>query len=190
MDEIRELQPGQLKALTHPLRNAMLRELRRNGPATASALGKRLGESSGSTSYHLRQLEKHGFVEEVPDSGDARDRWWRPAFAGHRVEAGPFLGSPEDRAVLGVYETHVVAGLADRAAAFVGEMSAGEWPDEWVEAHDFSDFRLRLTPARMKRLMRRMHALVESYAGHEDGEEVSVQVAAFPIRLRPFGEEE
>ena len=166
---------------------AILKALRVNGPATASALGRRLGESSGATSYHLRQLEKHGFVEEVPDSGDGRDRWWRAAFDGHRVEAAPFLGSPEDRALLGVYEAQVVATHAQAAVEFVSELSAGEWDDEWAEAHAFNDIRLRLTPARTARLVERIQALLESYSGrYDEGEEVVVQLAAFPMRKRPF----
>ena len=54
---------AQLRALSHPLRLRML-EVLREGPATASALGRRLGESSGATSYHLRALAKAGVVEE------------------------------------------------------------------------------------------------------------------------------
>jgi predicted ArsR family transcriptional regulator len=42
----------------------ILGSLREFGPATASALADRLGESSGATSYHLRQLASFGFVEE------------------------------------------------------------------------------------------------------------------------------
>jgi DNA-binding transcriptional ArsR family regulator len=48
--------PRVLRALAHPLRNALLALLRSEGPSTASRSGQRLGESSGSTSYHLRQL--------------------------------------------------------------------------------------------------------------------------------------
>lgn len=187
--EIRELGTEQLKALTHPLRLAILRALRSDGPATATALAKRLGESSGATSYHLRQLERHGFVEEVPDSGDARDRWWRPSFDGHRVEARNWLGGPDERAVLAVYEAQVLAGYAERAAEFVAEQSAGEWSDEWADVADFSDFRLRLTPARARRLGERIHALVESYGKYDEGVEVVVQVQLFPRRVRPFGQE-
>jgi len=71
-----------LRALAHPLRNRLLGQLRVNGPATASQLGRVVGESSGSTSYHLRQLEAYGFVEEVEGQGTARERWWR---ARHRM---------------------------------------------------------------------------------------------------------
>lgn len=187
-----ELGLDQIKALTHPLRLAILRELRTNGPATATALGKRLGESSGSTSYHLRRLEKHGFVEEVPDSGDGRDRWWRPAMSGHRVEPARFADDPEQRAIVGVYQAQIVAGYAARMAAYVAEQSAGEWGTEWAEAYDLSDFRLRLTPAQLKRLVAKLHAVIEGCGRSDspDAEEVVVQIGAFPRKVRPFGAEQ
>ncbi len=65
-----------MRALAHPLRLRILDELSINGPLTASGLGERLAESSGATSYHLRQLEKHGLVREVTAKGNARERWW------------------------------------------------------------------------------------------------------------------
>jgi DNA-binding transcriptional ArsR family regulator len=71
-----------LRALAHPLRSRLLGLLRLHGPATASRLGRAVGESSGSTSYHLRQLAAYGFVEEVEGEGTARERWWR---ARHRL---------------------------------------------------------------------------------------------------------
>jgi DNA-binding transcriptional ArsR family regulator len=191
-DRVPELGPEQLKALTHPLRLAILKALRGDGPATASALGRRLGESSGATSYHLRQLERHGFVEEVPDSGDGRDRWWRPAFAGHSVNPARWMADPEDRAVIGVYESIVVAGYAERAATFVAEQSVGEWDPAWVEAADFSDVQLRLTPAQLARLTKKLFDVVEGFRKYDppDGEQVVVQVLAFPRRVRPFAEED
>ena len=33
--------------------------------------------SSGATSYHLRQLGRYGLIEEDPDRGAGRERWWR-----------------------------------------------------------------------------------------------------------------
>ncbi|WJY00047.1 ArsR/SmtB family transcription factor [Curtobacterium sp. SP.BCp] len=87
-DELRILDVAALKALAHPLRARLLDLLSQYGPSTATTLGERLGESSGSTSYHLRQLEKHGLVHELPDRGTARDRWWQ------RTEGRFSIGGP------------------------------------------------------------------------------------------------
>src|SRR5689334_12619211 len=56
-----------LRALAHPLRLRLLGLLRMDGAATASQLAARTGQSSGATSYHLRQLAAYGFVIEEPD---------------------------------------------------------------------------------------------------------------------------
>jgi DNA-binding transcriptional ArsR family regulator len=188
--QVPELRLDQLKALTHPLRVRLLKELRTNGPATASLLGRRLGESSGSTSYHLRQLERHGFVEEAPGTGDGRDRWWRPAFGGHRVEAAPYLDDPEQRAVLGLYESNVAGVMAEMAAEWVSHRE--EWSDEWREAATMSDFRLRLTPKQLRRLNDVVEREITKFERYDpaDGEQVVVVVQAFPRRVRPFVEDE
>jgi DNA-binding transcriptional ArsR family regulator len=72
----RDLDLVALRALAHPLRVEILDTLSTYGSFTASGLAERLGESSGATSYHLRQLEKHGFVREVEGKGTSRERWW------------------------------------------------------------------------------------------------------------------
>src|SRR5947208_14581598 len=76
-----EVQPvrwtaAQLRGLAHPLRLQLLHVLRAEGPATASQLARRLGESSGATSYHLRALHRAGMVEEA-EQRNARERWWQ-----------------------------------------------------------------------------------------------------------------
>src|SRR5262245_30940248 len=63
-------------AIAHPVRFRIW-EVLREGPSTASRLARRLGESRGSTSYHLRFLARAGAIEELPDEGTARERWWR-----------------------------------------------------------------------------------------------------------------
>ena len=68
-----------LKAFAHPLRIAMYRWLSAHGSGTASQVARALGESTGQTSYHLRQLERHGLIEDDPEApAGGRERWWRP----------------------------------------------------------------------------------------------------------------
>lgn len=74
----RSIGPDALKAFAHPLRMRIYDELGRRRSATASQLARVLDESSGQTSYHLRQLERHGFVEDDPAHTGGRERWWRP----------------------------------------------------------------------------------------------------------------
>ena len=54
-----------LRALTHPVRIALIEALLLGGAMTATEVGERMGESPTTCSFHLRQLAKYGFVEEA-----------------------------------------------------------------------------------------------------------------------------
>ncbi len=71
--------PQVLRPLAHRLRNRLLGLLRTHGPSAASRLAERVGESSGVTSYHLRQLEQYGFVSEVAGRGTGASGGGRPS---------------------------------------------------------------------------------------------------------------
>lgn len=64
-----------LRALTHPVRLALLDALAER-PLSATEAGERIGESSTTCSYHLRQLARSGFVE-LHERGPGRRRVWR-----------------------------------------------------------------------------------------------------------------
>ena len=109
---------ARLRALAHPLRVRLLGLLRTYGPSTATALGTRVGQSSGVTSYHLRQLEASGFVVEELERGNRRERWWKAA---HRTTwfdpADP--GDPEVRALGEGYLRAVAGSYAEEMSAFL-----------------------------------------------------------------------
>ncbi|MEV0596359.1 ArsR/SmtB family transcription factor [Nonomuraea cavernae] len=92
--------PARLKALAHPMRRLMLRHLSVYGEATSTTLGELLGAKTGTTSYHLRQLEKYGFIEEIPERSTGRERWWRKAGPRDLRLPTPDQLAPEDRPVL------------------------------------------------------------------------------------------
>jgi len=72
--------PKTIRALAHPLRLDLLQLLGASGPATAAQCGRVLGVSQASCSFHLRQLAKYGFVEDVGPGRDRRERQWRVAY--------------------------------------------------------------------------------------------------------------
>src|SRR3954470_23006 len=61
--------PRAMRAYAHPVGLALIGLLRRNGPMTATQAAARLGESSGTCSFHFRQLAKYGFCEESGGGG-------------------------------------------------------------------------------------------------------------------------
>ncbi|MFE1173255.1 helix-turn-helix domain-containing protein [Streptomyces sp. NPDC058773] len=60
----------------HEVRTALLDLLAEVGTVTATEAAAELGYSSGLCSFHLRQLARHGHIEEAPHRG-GRARPWR-----------------------------------------------------------------------------------------------------------------
>ncbi|MFI6879308.1 winged helix-turn-helix domain-containing protein [Streptomyces sp. NPDC050400] len=60
----------------HPVRIALLDLLAEAGTVTSTQAAARLGYSSGLCSFHLRQLARHGLIEEAAHGG-GRARPWR-----------------------------------------------------------------------------------------------------------------
>jgi DNA-binding transcriptional ArsR family regulator len=176
------LDAASLKALAHPLRVRLLGLLREGGPSTATALGARLGESSGSASYHLRQLAAAGFVVEDTERGNARERWWRAAHQMTRLESTDWADEPETRAALDLYLGAVTAASAARVQEFLAEQDS--WPKKWQAAFTVSDFSLSLTATELRRLNEAVEQLVESYRRppRKGDELVTFQVQSFPRR--------
>lgn len=146
-----------LRLLAHPLRARMLGLLRLEGEATASELGRRLGESSGSTSYHLRQLAQAGLIEESPVQASRRERVWRAAHALTSIDPRRFAAAPE-RAVLDEFSGLQLARLAAELRAFQGRQA--ETPAEWDAVAGLSDAIVRLSPAAASELSERISALL------------------------------
>ena len=81
-----------LRALTHPVRIALLEALGLGVAMTATQLGEQIGESPTTCSFHLRQLAKYGFVEEA-GGGKGRARPWKLTSIGMNISGRP--GDPE-----------------------------------------------------------------------------------------------
>jgi DNA-binding transcriptional ArsR family regulator len=177
--------PVALRALAHPLRGNLLAALRFDGPATASMLGRRFGESSGSTSYHLRILARHGFVEDDPDRDGGRERWWRAAHETTTFFPADFMDRERgERESVRALLKRVARDHARWLDAWLDDMD--RWPVEWVDATTGVDRLIRLKPEQLKQLSRELEELVERYVAlesdDEDAERVIVIAHTFPAR--------
>ena len=179
----------ELRALAHPLRLRLLGLLRVDGPATASGLGERVGESSGVTSYHLRYLADRNFVEEALDMGTRRERWWRAAQRSTAWDSADFLDSREGRAADLAFRRE---GLR-HTRALVDDWMVDEatWPREWVSAATTSDVVLRLSVGQLKDFNNDYRSLIAKYTAvsdandehhREDTVRVVVIMHAVPMR--------
>ncbi len=148
-----------VKALAHPLRVQVLGLLRTHGPATATTLARRLGLTSGALSYHLRQLERYGFIAEDTERGNERDRWWQAVHRSTTFDAqsmDPTAAEAGDAYELGIISA-VTRSLAQAQADKTG------WPAAWQTAFEMSDVLLELTPEEAARLSRELLDLLHSY---------------------------
>ncbi|GAA4217370.1 ArsR/SmtB family transcription factor [Actinocatenispora rupis] len=115
--------PETLKALTHPLRRRIMRELDRAGTVNSSTLATRLGQNTGTLSYHLRQLERYGYIEDVPERGNHRERWWRRTNTSWETP-DPTGMDPADRAVIEQVTRRKLASDARDIAGIVDNLAA------------------------------------------------------------------
>lgn len=172
----------ELRTLAHPLRQRILRQLGQHGPATASILGKALGESSGATSYHLRMLARHGFVEEVPERAHGRERWWRSPAQDLRFPRRVPRDS-EMRTLLDQLNQLKLAADQELFASFLaGRAELGEWAD----VLPYSRGSLRLTLPEMHEFFDEYLALLKRYQRPEEetpaeARLVAARFFAFPV---------
>jgi DNA-binding transcriptional ArsR family regulator len=177
------LRPENLRGLAHPLRLRLLGLLREDGPSTATKLAERVGQSSGATSYHLRQLADYGFIIEDPERTNAgRERWWKAA---HRVTDVPKAEIRNAPLEADGFLRALAAELYQKMDAFISELPT--MPEEWDESSTMSDTMLRLTAKEAKQLRREFIRLMERYRQDQPGvegpagaERVVVQVQVMP----------
>lgn len=154
--------PRVLRALAHPVRWQIIDQLVVHGPATATELADRLDASPSNLSWHLRQLAKHGFIEEA-DGGSGRQRPWRfvPQSSGFRwsEDDDPELARAKDMFIQALREQDL-RGL--RAWQEYRHREPPEWRDAaaigssnyiWLTAAELAAFNSELTEVVERHLM-------------------------------------
>ena len=174
-----------LKALAHPIRIALLESLTRYGAQTACGVADRLGESSGSTSYHLRQLARHGFVREVEGRGTARERWWERVPEAIQTTS-EMAKSPATRDATRMLAKTVTGGQSRAVNSFIDHSDA--LPGGWAETSILMGATLHLTLEEAQELSRQasehLDKLLSPYRGRDavDGTRpVEIHLNYFPL---------
>ncbi len=182
----RDLDMESLKALSHPLRVQLLDALSVYGPATASGLAERLAESSGATSYHLRQLERHGFVRELKARGTGRERWWE-----RMPESINIGGSEAERTPAGRTASHLIwrefRTSQQRLINDFLERGDDVLPTDWSETSEVRSANTRLTIEQMREFTSAVNEVVEHFVvtfRNQDApgaRPVHIEFNAFPV---------
>jgi DNA-binding MarR family transcriptional regulator len=177
VDELADL--GSLKVLANPLRQRILRILQREGEATSTTLAAQLGVTTGGTSYNLRVLAEHGFVEEVPGRTGGRERWWRSTRRSLRFPRH----SAQDEEMRAVLDELNQQWFAEDLTAFAAFERARPELGEWGDALPYSRGRIVLTLDELARFFDDYLALLKRYADREPpagARAVTTRFIAFP----------
>lgn len=151
-----------MRALAHPLRLRILGLLRVDGPQSVGRLAEATGAASGSVSYHLSTLAKHGFVVPAPEfERDGRERWWRAAHEMTTLRAEEYLDDPDRREAAEAMRRVVLDSYhRELLEALDAEMAL---ESEWVAASDSSDGGAQLTIDEFRELNAELAAVREKW---------------------------
>jgi hypothetical protein len=193
LDDVRQLTDSRtLRALTHPVRIALIEALLLGGAMTATEVGEQIGESSTTCSFHLRQLAKYGFVEEA-GGGKGRSRPWRLTSSGMQFRSAHADPETEMAALA------LVRMLRDRQFARYQTWleTSRNFPREWRDAAGSSESIIYLTPTELDELSEEVLALVlprfrerltDPARRPPDAVPVEILMLSYPIRLPPPGD--
>jgi DNA-binding transcriptional ArsR family regulator len=178
--------PKTLRALTHPVRLALLEALALEGPLTATAAGELIGESPTTCSFHFRQLAKYGFVEEAA-SGPGRLRPWKI------VNVGMRFSDVTDDAETSVAAKSLERMVFDRAInRLVGYFnSKTSFPKAWQEASQNMETILWVTPDELEEVNKEVLGIFNRFverisdpSARSDGSlPVEALMFTYPVRL-------
>jgi DNA-binding transcriptional ArsR family regulator len=156
--------PEVLKGLAQPIRQRLYRLLTQIGPATVGTLAKRVNGDPGLVSYHLRELARRGFIEDVPDlARDRRERWWRTV-PGSTSWSSRDFPTPEGQAIASAVKGQMVADEFARLHRY--EQSRETWSEAWQDATLSSDSFLRLTPGELAQLSAELQEVLQRWGRH------------------------
>lgn len=173
--------PRAMRALTHPVRLALLEALLLEGPLTATRAGEIIGESPTTCSFHFRQLAKYGFVEEA-GGGPGRLRPWRMSVRGMRFT--DLHEDPETAVAARALEKTLRTRFLEHLQAFYDNRSS--YPREWQEVTGGSEFVVHVTPAELRALDEQITALLRSYSDRQD-DPAKRPPGSLPVELLLFG---
>ena len=155
LPELRQVTDARtMRALSHPVRIALIEALSLEGPMTATEVGEMIGESPTTCSFHLRQLAKYGFVEEA-GGGKGRARPWRMTSIGQQISAH---GDPEAELAAGALVRLIRERQLDRYRAWLETKAA--YPPEWREAAGDSEYVFYLTAGELEQLNHELLAML------------------------------
>lgn len=173
-----------LRVLAHPIRSRLLAELRVHGEATGAELARALGTHTGATSYHLRQLEAVGLVEDT-GAGAGRRRVWRATPEAPAAVSGQedLAGDEDEASAADWLARDYLAHFHDRASRWLDERR--DWPEAWQAVCGLEDHLVLVTAEQLTALRAELVEVLERYRrlgqGNPQAKRVVVYTCALPV---------
>lgn len=159
--ELRTGDPETLKALAHPVRVDILSLLDKHGEKTASQLAELLDQTVANCSFHLRTLEKYGYVERAEQRG--REKPWRAAHESRNLSPDP--SDPQSIVASSRVAVLYVQNEMQRLMQDLQRGALDPNQPEWVSATTVNNSDFWATAEEMTDLVERVIALVEPFRG-------------------------
>lgn len=169
-----------VRTLANPRRQKIMRHLSAHGPATSAQLARALSLNTGATSYHLRELARYGFIEEVPDRAHGRERWWQPV--ARDIRFPPRSRQSDDMRTALDEVTRL--SFAEDVHALTQWLEQGS--GEWADTVPYSRGTIRVTVDEMSAFFEEYIALVNKYARRDEQAPAGARAVAARLLLYPM----
>ena len=154
--------PVRIRALAHPLRLRIFDILNEHTEVTATEVAEMTGESAASCSFHLRQLEKYGYVERAQARG--REKPWRSVAPSWQMR--PVPGSDGSTRAVQELATLGLDSEWDRVRRFFA--SAEQETDQWIQSTTFTRASFWATAEELAELSRELEQITNRFAAREE----------------------
>ena len=151
--------PRAMRALAHPVRLAILEQLQRHGPATATRLAPVVGATPSVTGWLLRHLADFGLVRDSDAGTDRRQRWWEAAARGFRFEAS---GDEESRSAARVLSRQLFRQYEDLPHTWITEVEP-LLDAQWRRLGGLANTRVVLSPAELEAVEKAIEQVLAPY---------------------------
>ena len=115
------------KALSNPVRRDILSYLGQHAEANSTSVAKALGESTGTTSYHLRKLADLNLIAEIEERSNGRERWWKSLMKDIYTPPGLEMTPDEREAAIKLGALKMSHDLSLVVSAYTGYDDADGW---------------------------------------------------------------
>lgn len=170
-----------LRALSHPVRIALVETLALHGPLTATEVGQLIGESPTTCSFHLRQLARYDFVEEA-GGGKGRARPWRMTSIGMRSSSN--ADDPEAALASRVLGQLFRERQLQRYRTWLE--TEGSYPEAWRRSAWDVEFLLHVTPEELAAFGEELTALLMARFGERLQDPSARPDGSSPVEMLAF----